>query len=109
MHQIETRADWSEAELDRKFRLFRAPPGRTISAVWANGVRYPIAEPTEPGGGPVEDLYYRDTDHDVERFFPGSWVESVAIMGDSGGDDIGNCTADDAYISVNLAPLWVWY
>jgi hypothetical protein len=43
-------------------------------------------------------------------FVPGNWwLRQVVINGDTSGRDVGNCTADDAYITVRLNPLYVWY
>jgi hypothetical protein len=105
MHQIETKSNWSEAEYNRDFRLYRAPNGRAIGAVWSNGeYYYPDIQ-----GGPVEDIYYVDNDHAIDWFYFDSFVNRVAIIGDTKGNDIGNCTEDDAYISVYLNSIWVWY
>jgi hypothetical protein len=95
MHQIETRSDWSEAELSRSFRLYRAPLGRRITFIW---------------NATLSELPpYTDTNHTLDRFFPvDNLVQEFAIMGDTGGNDIGNCTSDDAYLSTYLERLWVW-
>jgi hypothetical protein len=94
MHQIETRSDWSEAELNRSFRLYSAPSGRQITAIW---------------NATVSEVFYTDTNHSVDRFFPpDNLVREFQIKGDTGGNDIGNCTSDDAYLSVYLDSVWVW-
>ena len=94
MHQIETRSDWSEAQLSRNFRLYTAPFGRVITTIL---------------NGDVSDHFYVDTDHAVDRFFPSdNLVQEYRVIGDTKGNDIGNCTSDDAYLSVTLEPVWVW-
>jgi hypothetical protein len=103
MHQLETRQDWSEAIYDRHFRLHRASSG-VITQVWSNGTSYSLSS----AGGPVTDFAYTDTDHQVDWFYPGTFIDRFAIKGDTGGNDIGNCTEDDAYLSVYTNALWVW-
>jgi hypothetical protein len=45
----------------------------------------------------------------VDRFFPAdNLVREFQIKGDTGGKDIGNCTSDDAYLSLFLRPLRVF-
>jgi len=36
-------------------------------------------------------------------------VTSTSIIGDTGGNDIGNCTTDDAYITMRLPTIWFGY
>jgi hypothetical protein len=93
MTQVETRADWSAAFLQTVFPIYHTS-GKIITYVW-NAKR--------------SEVNYTDTDHDVDWFYPAdNLVEAFAIMGDTSGNDIGNCTADDAYLSVYLEPIWVW-
>lgn len=94
MHQIETRSDWSEAQLSRTFLIYRAPLGKTITAIQNSD---------------ASNIYYVDNDHQVDRFFPpDNLVQEFRINGDTGGNDIGNCTTDDAYLSIYLKPLRVF-
>jgi hypothetical protein len=100
MTQRETRSDWSSAWLNRTFWLYSAPPDHKITKVWNAASSY---------------VSYTDTDTTMDFFYPGdTLVYQFVIMGDSSGNDIGNCReggisyADDAYLSVNLERLWVW-
>jgi hypothetical protein len=94
MHQIETKSDWSEAQLSRPFLIYRAPAGRRITSILNSD---------------VSELFYVDNDHALDRFFPAdNLVREFQVMGDTGGNDIGNCTSDDAYLSVFLKPLEVF-
>jgi hypothetical protein len=91
MHQIETKSDWSEAQLSRTFRIYRAPAGSRITSI---------------ENGDVSELFYVDNDHAVDRFFPAdNLVREFQIKGDTSGKDIGNCTSDDAYLSLFLILL----
>jgi hypothetical protein len=102
MHQLETRQDWSEALLDRHFRITRA--ASPITQVYANGNYYALSS----AGGPVSDFAYVDTDHEADWFYPSTFVARFAVKGDTGGNDIGNCTDDDAYLSIYTNALWIW-
>ncbi len=94
MHQIETKSDWSEALLSRTFFIYRAPAGRRITAI---------------ENSDVSELFYVDNDHAVDRFFPAdNLVREFRINGDTDGNDIGNCTSDDAYLSLYLKSLRVF-
>ena len=78
----------------RDFFIYRAPAGRRITSIW---------------NSTVSEIFYVDTDHAVDRFFPpDNLVEEFRINGDTGGKDIGNCTSDDAYLSLFTEPLWVF-
>lgn len=94
MHQIETKSDWSEAQLVRTFLIYRAPAGRRITSI---------------ENSDVSELFYVDTDHALDRFFPAdNLAQEFQIKGDTSGKDIGNCTSDDAYLSLFLRPLRVF-
>jgi hypothetical protein len=94
MLQQETKSDWSTARLDVTFWLYTASPGQTITHIW-NATRSTFS--------------YVDTNHTLDRFYPpDNLVQEFDVMGDTRGNDIGNCTADDAYLSVYLEPIWVW-
>jgi hypothetical protein len=98
MHQMETKHDWSEALLDDKeddecFLLYTAPVGMRITRI-LNDTR--------------SDIRYIDSDHGLDKFFPtGNLVREFQIKGDTKGKDIGNCTADDAYLNVFLEDVEV--
>jgi hypothetical protein len=94
MRQLETQSNWSEARLNQIYWLYTAPAGRQITQIW---------NATE------SEILYVDTDHAEDRFTPADiLVREFRIKGDTSGNDIGNCTSDDAYLSVILEPLWVW-
>jgi hypothetical protein len=94
MDQSETRSDWSAAFLGRNYFLYGVQSGQVIRFIW---------------NATHSEVTYVDTDHALDRFFPAdTLVQEFAIMGDTSGNDIGNCTADDAYLSVYLEPLWLW-
>ena len=94
MSLIETKADWSEAELNRCFPLHTAPAGQQITKIWNT---------------PESHLYYVDTDLAEDHFFPwDTLVKEFRVKGDTRDGYIGNCTADDPYLSVILEPLSVW-
>jgi hypothetical protein len=96
MTQQETRSDWSRADLDRTFVLYTAPVGQQIRYIY---------------NASIFALSYVDTDHAVDTFYFSSEANifrALEIMGDTSGNDIGNCTADDAYLSAYGTTLWVW-
>ena len=94
MRQRETKHDWSEARLTRDFFIYRAPAGRRITSIWNDA---------------VSEISYVDTDHGEDAFFPpDNLIEDFRIKGDTGGNDIGNCTSDDAYLSLTTEPLMVF-
>ena len=94
MHQRETKHDWSEALLNRDFSIYTAPPGRRITSIRNNT---------------VSETSYVDTDHEEDAFFPpDNLIEEFRIKGDTDGKDIGNCTSDDAYLSLVTEPLTVF-
>ena len=112
LHEIETTSDWSEAEYSRTHSLISAPTGRPYSLIWApdaNGSFAWVSLGNAPTYGSAI-ISYTDTDHALDRFFnPQWWVSEISIIGDTGGNDIGNCTTDDAYITVRLPAIWFWY
>src|SRR5262249_23676509 len=94
MTQKETRSDWSRADLYQTFVTYTAPVGQKIAYIFNT---------------PTSQVRYTDTDHAVDWFYPtDNLVEAFAIMADTSGNDIGNCTADDAYLSVYFETIWVW-
>jgi hypothetical protein len=112
LHEIETTSDWSEAEYSRTQSLITAPSGRPYTQIWAPDASGAFAW-TGLGNAPTYGnaiITYTDTDHALDRFFnPQWWVSEISIIGDTGGNDIGNCTTDDAYITVRLPAIWFWY
>lgn len=52
--------------------------------------------------GKKSEASYIDTNHDLDspNVANGNLVEKFEIMGDTGGDDVGNCTDDDTKYSV---------
>lgn len=116
----ETKSNWTEAELDIDLVLAYAPPGRPFTHIW---------ERTSTGSYAWSswtalnyDTYlddYRDTDHSVDRFYPSVmpdtgidrvwWISEIDHNGDTWGNDVGNCTDGDAYTSVYLPAIWLWY
>jgi hypothetical protein len=111
MHQIETTWDWSEAELDRTERIATAPINSTYTQVWMprNDTWQWVSLGSSPEIDSV-DVSYTDHDHAVDIFSNPKWfVLSVAIIGDTSGKDIGNCTSDDASLKATLNTLYFWY
>lgn len=111
MHQIETVSNWSEAQLERDVRIATAPANTTYTAAFMplNGVWQwaPLGAASEIG---VADINYTDTDHSADVFSNPAWfVGSVRIIGDTGGNDIGNCTNDDASFQATFPALAFWY
>jgi hypothetical protein len=112
MHQIETTQDWSEAQYTRSFILTQARQGTNYNAIWApnaSGVWtwIPISN------GPWQTFWdnYVDTNHNLRQVNATgiSWLAGVDTNGDTGGLDIGNCTADDAYLNVRTNTIYVQY
>jgi hypothetical protein len=94
MDQLETKYDWSRTRLNRSFWLYTAPSGRRIAYPWNDR---------------KSEIHYVDTDHAEDVFYPpDTLVREFRIKGDTSGNDIGNCTSDDAYLTVYFEPLWVW-
>jgi hypothetical protein len=94
MLQRETQSDWSRASLQEWIWLYNTPAGQVIRFIW-NATR--------------SEIHYIDTDHALDRFVPtDTLVQEFQIMGDTSGNDIGNCTTGDAYLSVYLDTIWLW-
>jgi hypothetical protein len=94
MIQVETKSDWSGAMLHDWIPVYSPPAGQKFTYIW---------------NAPSSDIYYIDTDHAVDWFYPAdNLVSAFAIKGDTSGKDIGNCTSDDSYLSVYFEPIWVW-
>lgn len=110
MHQIETVADWSEAQLSRSFHLGTLPSKATH--YWARDSEGEWGWKPFPNS-PVFDSvehYFVDSNHSALTVSsPDWWIRWFRINGDTGGTDIGNCTSDDAYISIYLNSIRVMY
>jgi len=81
--------------MHKYYTLYTAPAGRTITNI-------------------VSDEYvsytYTDTNHGtLTVFFSGQAASKFVMKGDTQGNDIGNCTTDDAYLSVYLNPVTITY
>jgi len=87
LHAKETRSDWTEAEGTWERILWTVPAGKKIISFETN-----ISS----------EANYRDTDHALDRpsVQGGNLVRTFEIMGDTGGNDVGNCTSDDVYMNV---------
>jgi cytochrome c2 len=116
----ETKSNWTEAELDQELILGEAPVGRPFTHVWAKDASGAFAWKTWPALS--FDMYlesWRDGGHSVNRFYPSDgadtgitkawWISEFAVNGDTWGNDVGNCTDGDAYASVFLPAIWLWY
>jgi hypothetical protein len=111
MHQIETVADWSEAQLTKDIKLAERLDGTQYTHIWAPNSSGVWGWRSLPNG--VYDSwndFYVDTNHSLRTVYPPDWwLSRVASNGDTGGNDIGNCTADDAYLNVSHSTLYVWF
>lgn len=87
LHEKETRSDWTECLGNWTYLVYTAPGNWQIQSILTD-----ISSTTS----------YRDTDHDLDRppVSGGRLVSIFEIMGDTGGNDVGNCTDDDAYLNV---------
>lgn len=90
----ETVSDWSEAVYDEYITLYTAPAGRTITSI--NSDTY-------------IEVNYIDWNHNTAPVTLGSNQPAWRFImnGDTQGNDIGNCTTDDAYLTVNFNPVQV--
>ena len=112
LHQIETRSDWTEGELRRSLSLGTSPTGKPYTHIWApgsNGAYQWVAFGSNPTYG-TATVSYVDTDTTLDRFYnPQWWVAEIAVNGDTGGGDVGGCSADDSYMNVRLNAIWLLY
>ena len=94
LHAIETMWDLTEAEGSWTFQVYTAPSGWVIDDIITD--KYSEAN-------------YTDTQHhpDKPRVQGGNLVNSFITMGDSGGNDVGNCTRDDVYVTVEFNQVTV--
>jgi len=93
-HLIETQTDWTEARYDEYITLYTAPAGKAISEITS-----------------ADYLNYNYTDYSHSPLtisFNSQTLASKFISnGDTSGNDVGNCTDDDAYLSVYWNPITV--
>lgn len=109
MHQIETRSDWTEGELRLTKSLGTSATGKPFTHIWApgpNGAFQWVPLGISPTYG-TATVQYVDTDTTLDRFYnPQWWVAEIDINGDTGGGDVGGCSADDSYMNVRLNAIW---
>jgi hypothetical protein len=88
----ETRDDWTEAEGNWDRLLWQVPPGSTITSI---------------NSSMASQASYTDTDHSLDSpaVTGGSLVSRFEVMGDTGGNDVRNCTDDDVYLNVQFNPV----
>jgi hypothetical protein len=91
----ETVWDWTEARGHWEFILYNAPVGWHIQ-----GINYPLLPTT---------CFYKDVDWEEDTCLPGfgSFIQFFKAIGDTHGDDVGNCTLDDTYLTVHTNPIQV--
>jgi hypothetical protein len=96
LHVKETRSDWTEARGTWEYSLWSTPIGDKITEYAPSG---------------QSTAAYKDDNHQLDRpSVEGSGlVQSFEIMGDTDGNDIGNCTNDDVYIQVFFNEVHVKY
>ena len=76
----ETQRDFTHARGTFRRRVFTAPNGFKVQRILS---------------GTSSSAAYRDTDHDIDRpIVHGGLVRQFEIMGDTRGNDVGNCTND---------------
>ncbi len=87
LHAKETKSDWTEAEGRWERKLWSAPTGKIIVDIDTDK---------------SSEASYTDTDHSLDRpsVQGGSLVSAFEIMGDTSGNDVGNCTSGDVYMNV---------
>jgi len=90
----ETQDDWTTAR------------GRWSKLLWTAGTGQYIVR---INSDMRSETSYTDTDHvlDHPSIFGGNLVNKFEIMGDTGGNDVSNCTRDDVYISIYFNPIKV--
>lgn len=100
-----------ELELSAFFEAEETGSGSSIAFKTWRGTLY-----TPPDGWRITNVSathsetsYRDSNHeeDTPPITGGNLVSEFRFKGDTGGDDIGNCTTDDTYMTVTYNPLTV--
>jgi len=91
----ETKSDWTEAYGEWEVPLWNAPIGFRITGFTPS----------------TSTANYTDSNHqlDVPSITGGSLVRRFEMLGDTKGDDIGNCTKDDVYMNVFFNEVQVQY
>ncbi|MEZ4884075.1 MAG: PLAT/LH2 domain-containing protein [Chitinophagales bacterium] len=87
LHAKETKSDWTEARQTWTETIWTAPSGFVITDILSSA---------------ESKVSYTDTDHDIDHpdIKGGNLVRIFEIMGDTNGNDVGNCTSDDVYMDV---------
>lgn len=107
----ETQSNWTRANLYPDTSPFpivlaTAPAGRVLDAVWNGSQWVGLTSPTL-----FASIDYTDTDHALDIFSPAGafWLNALQVMADTVGNDVGNCTTDDAYLKIILNAITVRY
>ncbi len=89
----ETKSDWTEAEGEWTFKIFPTSSNPAPSSTYR--IRRILSST-------MSSASYRDNDHSVDvPSVSGGLVSRFECVGDTGGDDVGNCNGnDDANLSV---------
>lgn len=87
LHAKETRSDWTEAQGNWEKKLYTTQTGQKVNSIDTDR---------------ASNASYVDTNHalDTPSVSGGTLVRKFEVMGDTGGNDVGNCTADDVYLNV---------
>lgn len=87
----ETKSNWSEARGREKIILSYAPVGGSVRVLSDRGSTWS----------------YEDVNHSADTKYLASTelVKRFEAKGDTGGNDIGNCTGDDSYLKVEFNPV----
>lgn len=90
----ETRYDWTTAENKWSDLLWTSPGGTSIVKIISDK---------------KSEATYTDTNHklDIPLIRGGNLVQKFEVMGDTRGNDVGNCTTDDVYLNIYLNPIKV--
>ncbi len=112
MHQRETVSDWSEAKLNKDIVMSQRFDGKQYTHIWAPNSSGTFVWTPMPNGSFYDGWtdFYVDTNHSVRTVnSPKFWLLSTTTNGDTGGKDIGNCTSDDAYLTIRTKRIFVQY
>lgn len=87
LHAKETTKDHTECVGNWARRLYECESGKTIKRILTDE---------------SSDASYTDTNHELDApaVNGGYLVSRFEVMGDTGGNDVGNCTSDDVYLNV---------
>lgn len=100
LYAVETKSDWTEARGTWTYGAYTAPSGYYIKSI----------EPNKS----YSKGFYIDKDHSLDKLTQtggtegsykitnGKLVKQFDFMGDTGGNDIGNCTTGDVYMNVHF-------